>query len=457
MRPHPISVQTLLVHAGIHAHAAVGGFLAQLHQVLGIIPLGPTQLAAQRVDQVAAVDADGVVIHVAFAFEIDHAVGGQEGSGARFAEQLILRHQAGGYGDLAQLVAILIDGHDLRVFINQDAVARRGDDIEQLFLGHITLDIFAVLMPPRSHFGVAVILIQRQHDHSLRLAMHRAQHFGFAIRLGKHLLMLQTAHIHHRDGVHHGRPHVRVAVQIFGQIQRAVGHSQRSGGRFFVADGHMHFIGLLRAALDGEGKHIASLGHALIVDLPVPSEDVRQHIGLLDIPGAQDGLRRVLGGQLHVHGAAGGDQIVDQKAVLPGINGIARGDQILQRGGGKLYRKRRFAHIGIALGLQRNGQRIRPALQRLGIIPQAIPGNAVLPGLRLCGGDYIANVIVADTQGQFARIRAGDRNLRRGVGPHIFGHGNVKRFAGGQNGRQKQQQGKQGEGVLFHGLCSFAA
>ena len=219
----------------------------------------------------------------------------------------------------------------------------------------------------------------------------------------------------------------------------------------------MHLIGLLCAALDGEGKHIAALGRVLIVDLPVPAEDVRQHIGLLDIPGAQDGLRRVLGGQPYVHGAAGGNQIVDQKAVLPGIDGIARGDQILQRGGGKLYRKRRFAHIGIALCLQRGGQRIRPALQRLAIIPQAIPGDAVFPGLRLCGGNHIADVIVADAQGQLARVRAVDRDLCRRVGPHILGHGNVKRFAAGQGGGQKQQQGKQGEGVLFHGLCSFSA
>ena len=326
MGPQPVDVQPVFAGGGVHPHAAVAGLLAQILRLFAVIQLGPVQLAAQGMDQVAAVDAQHIIILIAFIVEQQAAVRGQKGPCQGFPEELALDGQAGGNGHRSQLFPVLPYGQGLGILVHHDAVMAVGNHVFELVRGHIALHIVAILLPPGAHAGKA-LHVGLQHQHGVALSMQGTQHAAGGAGTGVDILMLQFADVHHRHRGHEAGPGIGLVGR---QEQRRIADAHRRDLRRGILDLQGDDHGLLGAVFYGEGQGIAPRGHIAALQLAVPAEDVGQAVAGFQGPGFEMGFGRVSLRQLHVDQPAARQQVVDQEAVVTGVDHLPGGDAVLQ-------------------------------------------------------------------------------------------------------------------------------
>ncbi len=108
----------------LHAHTAVGRDLPQTLRLEAVIALAVDDAVAGAVQQVAAVNAHGVLIADALTGEVRNTALGQKGAGHR-VKGVDARGHVNTCADLqrAQFFAPLIHADGLRVLVNQQAIA----------------------------------------------------------------------------------------------------------------------------------------------------------------------------------------------------------------------------------------------------------------------------------------------------------------------------------------------
>ena len=220
----------MITRDGVDAYAAAGGFCAKQGQLSAEI-LDPRNDPVPRlVDQVAAIDADGIIIPVPIAGEGSDTLLGNKCPRPRLPEQLVPGHQpCADIQDAQKLRALrgalisLIHIHYLGRLIDQQAPSRIWLYHLQAILHDVSLDIAAVHRAPGAHPGPAV-RIQLPDDQPRGLPVDVADFFAAGAVIYR--LMAQIARVRHGHRGRHGLPDT-LCIHAFGQVLILLRHRKR--------------------------------------------------------------------------------------------------------------------------------------------------------------------------------------------------------------------------------------
>ena len=249
-------------------------------------------MIAGAVEQVAPVNAHGVLIADALADKLRNPVLGQKSAGHRIkGVEPRGDVDAGADVQAAHLLSFLIEGDGLGGLVNQQAIAMMGLDDFQLFVRHIACDPVAVPVAGSPDLGIAV----RPDFQDFKpggLPVDHAQGRGFVAGLGINPLVLHGADVQHCHRGHHGGPD-RLVRQLLRQKQAGRGGGEP--GLFIkrIRQGKGAHKRLLGSALHGKGKHVVPGRCRLAADGLVPAVAVGQAV-LVVIAAAEEGGVQIL-------------------------------------------------------------------------------------------------------------------------------------------------------------------